>query len=159
MDSKNHISTDGTTGWSNRMIWRPALERCDIAFRVQDNGEEHNAERYQTLLVNTPKEAVGGRTCRSWGSACWRERWTSKRDCWRKSDSGHMKESCKYRKWAPSRISFVKISAGLIRPGTWRICKEDSYTHSRTALSLISMWWICFVVILWDQWTQDLLLL
>jgi hypothetical protein len=47
----------------------------------------------------------------------------------------------------------------LIQPGTWRICKEASCTHSRMAFSLISMCQICFVVKLWDHRTQDSLLL
>ena len=123
VDSKIHIGTEGTTEWSDRMIWRLALERCEIASRIRDNGEEHNAKRYKPLLVNAHEEAADGTTCRRWGLACWRERWMFKRDCWRKSYSGHMKESCKRQKWAPSRISFVKISAGLIRLGTCRICK------------------------------------
>ena len=123
VDLKIYISTDGTIGWNDRVICRPALERCEIASRVRDNGEEHNAEKYKPLLVNAHKEAADGITYHRWGLACWRKRWASKRDCWRKLDSGHMKESRTRQKWAPSRISFVKISTGLIWPGTCRICK------------------------------------
>ncbi len=76
VDSKIHISTEGTTGGSDWMISWMALERCEIASKVRDNGEEHNSKRNEPLLVNAHDKAADGRTCWRWGSACWREWWT-----------------------------------------------------------------------------------
>jgi hypothetical protein len=118
------VQLDEATGWYDGRHWRDVrwLPRSEITERSRMPKDTNPCWWTPTKkpLMAEPVE-VGA----------WHERWTSKRDCWRKTDRGHMKESCKHQKWAPSRISFVKMSVGLIQPGTWRICKEASLTWAR----------------------------
>ena len=71
----------------------------------------------------------------------------------RKDSADIMNESRSIRKWAPSRISLVKISLGLTAPGTWYKSTSLAWMLSRTAQSLRQMWRMPLVVVLLDQST------
>ncbi len=65
-----------------------------------------------------------------------------------------MKELQGWRKCAPSRISFMKMSAGLTLPETWRMWSILSWTHLRTEFSQSSMCRAALEVILYDHLMQ-----
>ncbi len=70
-----------------------------------------------------------------------------------------MNESQRRRKWAPSRISFMKMSTGLTLPATWQTWSVLPWTHSRTEFSQSSMCQAALEVILYAQLTHAALLL
>ncbi len=79
--------------------------------------------------------------------------------CLTKSVLWHIKDSQRRQKLAPSRISLVKISAGLHLPLMCVTVRVTSLTHLQNEFFWFLMWWFPSVIILWHHWTQVSLLL
>ncbi len=141
--------------WACRRRYWPALHKWEILVRVQKKEEAvRTAIHPKDLLEAHPEaqsEAAAGVTV--WEED-WDSWWTARMESWRKWDRRDMKELQRRQKCAPSRISFMKMSAGLTLPETWQTWSILSWTHLRTEFSQSSMCRAALEVILYDPMTH-----